>query len=210
MSMDHDQERTALQHAMTSLELDPQPEQLDLLLRFLDELHRWNQTYNLSGIKDRSQMLSRHLLDALSLHPYLSGSRLIDVGAGAGLPGLPLAIVQPQRQFWLLDSAGKKARFMRHAVRELGLGNVSVLECRVEDYQPDQPYDVVMARAFAPLDRLLRLTAHLLTAGGQVLAMQGPNQDAVAVAEGFAPVRQVTLTVPGATGVRKLGIVAKT
>lgn len=187
--------------------------QASVLLSYLDELHQWNRTYNLTGIKTREAMLSRHLLDALSVHPYLSGSRWIDVGAGAGLPGIPLAIVQPQKSFWLLDSAGKKARFMRHVVRTLGLSNVTVLECRVEDYVPgnawDGPFDGVIARAFAPIDRLLALTGHLLEPGGRVLAMQGPKQSSEVVSGRYTLRERLTLTVPGAEGERKLSIIEK-
>ncbi|MEM7705556.1 MAG: 16S rRNA (guanine(527)-N(7))-methyltransferase RsmG [Pseudomonadota bacterium] len=201
---------TDLESGLAALDLAVGPPQVQLLLRYLDELNRWNQTYNLTAVRSREAMLGRHVLDALSIHPYLAGSRWIDVGAGAGLPGIPLAVVQPERQFWLLDSAGKKARFMRHAARTLRLPNVTVLEMRVEQHQPSTPYDGVLARAFAPMDRLLALTGHLLRSGGQVLAMQGPNQAKEAVIEGFRLRETVTLSVPGSEGVRKLSIVEKT
>ncbi len=206
-------EFASLNAGAKALDLILSEAQLTKLLVYLGELHQWNQTYNLSGIKSRQGMLQRHLLDALSVHPYLSGSRWVDVGAGAGLPGIPLAIAQPGRQFWLLDSAGKKARFMRHAVRALELDNVRVLQCRVEDYQPeadwDGPFDGIIARAFAPMDRLLALTGHLLNPSGQILAMQGPNQDSQVPPGPFVLREQVTLAVPGADGVRKLSIIEK-
>ncbi|MFK7957001.1 MAG: 16S rRNA (guanine(527)-N(7))-methyltransferase RsmG [Lysobacterales bacterium] len=206
-------EFTRLMAGARALELVLDEPRARLLLSYLDELHQWNQTYNLSGIKSREAMLSRHLLDALAVHPYLAGSRWIDVGAGAGIPGIPLAIVQPTRSFWLLDSAGKKARFMRHAVRTLGLTNVMVLECRVEDYGPDRgwdgPFDGVIARAFAPIDRLLALTSHLLKDRGRVLAMQGPNQSSEVVSGAYTLRERLTLTVPGAEGERYLSIIEK-
>ncbi len=198
-----------LESGLDALGLALDSAQVRTLLGYLDELDRWNQTYNLTAVRSREAMLGRHILDALSIHPYLAGSRWIDVGAGAGLPGIPLAVAQPQRQFWLLDSAGKKARFMRHAVRTLKLPNVTVLEMRVEDHQPTTLYDGLLARAFAPMDRLLTLTGHLLRAGGQVLAMQGRNQAGEALIDGFTLRETLTLSVPGSEGVRKLRIVEK-
>ncbi|MGH8148835.1 MAG: 16S rRNA (guanine(527)-N(7))-methyltransferase RsmG, partial [Steroidobacteraceae bacterium] len=125
------------------------------LARLLDELAQWNRAYNLSAIRRREEMLTRHVLDSLSVHGDLAGSTIADVGTGAGFPGLPLAVANPQRRFTLIDSNGKKVRFVRHAVHTLALGNVAVMQARAEDLHPEAPFDTVVARAFAPLPELL-------------------------------------------------------
>lgn len=149
------------------------------LAAYLDELQRWNRAYNLTAIRHRDEMILRHLLDSLVLLPALTGrddirpQRMLDVGAGAGLPGLVLAIARPDWQVDVLDSNGKKARFMRHAVRTLGLANVSVIEDRVEAYQPGSVYTAVVSRAFAALGDFVTATDHLLADNGHWLAMKG-------------------------------------
>ena len=142
------------------------------LLRLLDELERWNRTYNLTAIRDRDEMLTHHLLDSLSIHPDLTGSTVADVGTGAGFPGLPLAVLNPQRRFTLIDSAGKKIRFVQHAARELGLTNVEGLHGRVEAVK-GRNFDTVVARAFAALPQLVGLVAPLCGPQTRVLAMKG-------------------------------------
>lgn len=142
------------------------------LLAYLAELERWNAAYNLTAVRDPLDMVSRHLLDSLAIHPYVRG-RMLDVGSGPGLPGIPLAIVQPELAVTTLDSNGKKARFMRHAVRALGLANVEVVEARVEDWRPAAPFDCVVSRAFASLTEFFEKTAHLVAPGGEWVAMKG-------------------------------------
>lgn len=160
-----------------NLEL-PLPENTQAaLVRFVLLLDKWNKTYNLTAIRDPLQMVPRHLLDSLVVLPYLQGERIIDVGSGAGLPGIPLALASPDRQFVLLDSNSKKTRFVLQAVAELGLANVEVVQCRVEAYSPDKLFDTVIARAFGPLPDLLQLTKHLLGPGGNILAMKGKLTD---------------------------------
>jgi len=143
------------------------------LLRLLDELGAWNKAYNLTAITERSAMLTQHLLDSLSVQPDLAGSRIADVGTGAGFPGLPLALVNPARHFTLIDSSGKKIRFVAHAVRTLGLGNVEAVQRRAEDMSGVAPFDTVLARALAPLPQLLASVAGLCAPGTRVLAMKG-------------------------------------
>lgn len=142
------------------------------LLRLLDELERWNRSFNLTSIRERGGMLTHHLLDSLSIRPFLNGNTVADVGTGAGFPGLPLAIVEPARRFTLIDSNNKKVRFVAHAARTLGLANVEPLHGRVEDLAPAQPFDTVVARAFAPLPKLLALVAPLCGPATRVLAMK--------------------------------------
>ena len=143
------------------------------LLRLLDELERWNAAYNLTAIRDRQQMLTHHLLDSLSVYPALYGRHVADVGTGAGFPGLPLAVVDPQRHFTLLDSNGTKIRFVTHAARVLGLQNVDAVHVRAERFTPLQPFDTVVARAFAALETLAESVAPLCGPQTRVLAMKG-------------------------------------
>ncbi len=142
------------------------------LLRLLDELERWNRSYNLTAIRDRDAMLTHHLLDSLSIQSDLQGTSVADVGTGAGFPGLPLAVLNPQRRFTLIDSAGKKIRFVQHAARTLGLSNVEGLHGRVETIE-GRTFDTVVARAFAPLPELVAQVAALCGSQTRVLAMKG-------------------------------------
>jgi 16S rRNA (guanine527-N7)-methyltransferase len=171
----------------------------DALLRLLDELGRWNRAYNLTAITDRAQMLTHHLLDSLSVAPFVHGTTVADVGTGAGFPGLPLAIVAPQRRHVLIDSNGKKQRFVAHAARALGLANVEALHARVEEVRPAQPFDTVVARACAALPQLLAWVAPLCGPRTRVLAMKGrlPAQEIAAVGAPWVIEEALPLHVPG-------------
>jgi 16S rRNA (guanine527-N7)-methyltransferase len=149
------------------------PAPVDALLDYVAELAKWNAAYNLTAVRDPGEMVTRHLLDSLALMPALRGGRVLDVGSGAGLPGIPLAIARPDWQFTLLDSNGKKVRFLRHLLRTRSLPNVEVVEARVEDYRPAAGFDAVVSRAFASLAEFFDKTAHLLAPGGQWVAMKG-------------------------------------
>lgn len=168
------------------------------LLRLLDELERWNRTYNLTAIRNRADMLTHHLLDSLSIHPDLQGATVADVGTGAGFPGLPLAVVNPGRRFTLIDSNGKKIRFVQHAARELGLENVEALHGRVESIKL-APFDTVVARAFAPLPELIANVEPLCGPQTRVLAMKGkwPQEQIDALPPGWQHQGSRELTVPG-------------
>ena len=151
------------------------------LLRLAEELRRWNKAYNLPAITDPQEILTHHLLDSLAAQPDLAGDTVADVGTGAGFPGLPLAVVNPQRRFTLIDAVDKKLRFVAHAARELGLDNVTTWHGRVEALRPAAPFDTVIARAFAPLPRMLGWITPLCGPGTQVVAMKGrwpPGADA--------------------------------
>jgi 16S rRNA (guanine527-N7)-methyltransferase len=169
------------------------------LLRLLDELTHWNRAYNLTAITGRAQMLTHHLLDSLSVAPFVQGSTVADVGTGAGFPGLPLALLAPQRRFVLMDSNGKKQRFVAHAARTLGLTNVEALHARVEEVRPAQPFDTVVARAFAALPQMLEWVAPLCGPGTRVLAMKGrlPEGEIAGVASPWVVGEVVPLRVPG-------------
>jgi 16S rRNA (guanine527-N7)-methyltransferase len=147
------------------------------LLRLLDELAEWNQRFNLTAIRERSAMVAGHLLDSLSAHPDLHGTDIADVGTGAGFPGLPLALVNPERRFTLIDSTAKKLRFVEHAAGLLGLTNVVARHARAEQLRPDAPFDTVIARAVAELPTLLASVAGLCGPATRVLAMKGPRAD---------------------------------
>lgn len=180
----------------------------DALLRLLDELTRWNRAYNLTAITDREQMLTHHLLDSLAVAPFVQGSTVADVGTGAGFPGLPLALIAPQRRFVLIDSNGKKQRFVAHAARALGLAHVEALHARVEEVRPDQPFDTVVARAFAALPQMLERIAPLCGPRTRVLAMKGrlPQGEIAAVGPAWAIEQTVSLAVPGLNEERHLVI----
>ena len=147
--------------------------QRDRLLGFLDLLQRWNRVYNLTAVRDPAAMVSHHLLDSLSLVPYLRGDSILDLGTGAGLPGLPLAIVEPRRRFWLLDSNGKKVRFVRQVVLELGLGNVEPVHDRIESYRPARKFSTIVTRAVASVAQIHAQALPLLERPGLLLIMKG-------------------------------------
>lgn len=152
------------------------PALADGLMTFLKELSLWNQTYNLTAVRDPVEMVSKHLLDSLVVLPHLHGQHMIDVGSGAGLPGIPLALAAPDRQYVLLDSNGKKAAFMRHATRKLGLRQVEVVHARVEEYARATGkgrHDSVLSRAFTNLAEMLELAGPLCARHGRMLAMKG-------------------------------------
>ncbi|MBA1331882.1 16S rRNA methyltransferase [Candidatus Endoriftia persephone str. Guaymas] len=161
----------------------------DQLLHYHALLHKWNQAFNLTAVRDPLEMIDRHLLDSLSLLPYVEGKRVLDMGTGAGLPGIPLAICLPQTQFVLLDSNGKKIRFVRQAMMELGLQNVEPVQARLEAYQPVEPFDLLISRAFTGLANMLKLIEHLVQPGSSLLAMKGKNlqQELATLPAGIEP-----------------------
>jgi 16S rRNA (guanine527-N7)-methyltransferase len=155
------------------LGVDPPDSVRESLLAYLDLLSRWNKTYNLTAVRDPAGMVSRHVLDSLSVLPWLEGGTLLDAGTGAGLPGVPLAIVRPELKVTLLDSAGKKIRFLRHVQRELGLGNIFPVQARLEEFVPHAGFAMIISRAFAELSQFALAARHLLEPGTRLLAMKG-------------------------------------
>jgi 16S rRNA (guanine527-N7)-methyltransferase len=164
---------TAIAHGANELGLALPPEAPEKLSLLLLELARWNRRINLTAIIDPQEMVSAHVLDSLSVRPLLEGPRVIDVGTGAGFPGLPLAIVAPDLAFELLDSNGRKLSFVRHMIAELDLGNVIAIKARAEDYSPGKRFDTVIARALASMSGLLKLAGHLVREDGVMLALKG-------------------------------------
>lgn len=142
---------------------------------YLDLLERWNRAYNLTGIRDRKSIITHHILDSLSVLPFVHGERCLDVGTGAGLPGLILALATPAKQWNLLDSSHKKIRFIRQAITELNICNIEAVCSRVEDYNTDRPFSTVITRAFGSLEKFYLLSRHLLAPGGKLLAMKGAD-----------------------------------
>jgi len=195
--------------AAAALNVTLSPEAAGRLLQLLDELARWNKTYNLTAITDRAEMLTHHLLDSLSIHPYLQGNAIADVGTGAGFPGLPLAVTNPDKHFTLIDSNNKKVRFVNHAAHAIGLSNVEGIHVRAEAYKPRAPFDTVTARAFAALPDLLRNVAPLCGPSTRVLAMKGrPTDDELAaIPAGWGLVDSHPLRVPGLDAARCVVVV---
>lgn len=164
--------KAKLQAGLDQLALNLTSEQVEKLMSYLTLLQKWNKVYNLTAIRDPQEMLIKHLLDSLAIVPHIEGERIIDVGTGGGLPGIPLAICFPEKQIDLLDSNSKKTRFLIQAKAELGLTNTKVLHSRVEEYQPEPLYDGVVSRAFAAMDDMLHWTHHLIPQGGCWWAMK--------------------------------------
>ena len=180
------------------------------LLKYLGELVIWNKAYNLTSVREPAEMVTRHLLDSLVLLPHVEG-RTVDIGSGAGLPGIPLALANPALHVTLLDSNGKKARFLRHAQRTLPLANTEVVEARAESFQPPQRFDTIVSRAFSALGKFLEDTAHLGAERGRWLAMKGKldRKELADVPSGFRIEQQVQLHVPGLDEERHLIIVSR-
>lgn len=183
-------------------------QQQQRLLSYLALLQKWNKVHNLTAIRDPEEMVTLHLLDSLSVLPHLQAGPLLDVGSGAGLPGIPLAICQPQRAVTVMDSSHKKASFMRQAKAELGLENLEVVCGRVEHYAPPRPFPMIVSRAFSDLAEFIALTRHLLAADGVWLAMKGvyPYDELAQLKTKFAALqtRVVPLAVPGLEAQRHL------
>lgn len=182
------------------------------LAAFLEILERWNAAYNLTAVREIEQMVGRHVLDSLSVLPHLRGPRVIDVGTGAGLPGIPLALARPDVAFTLLDSNSKKIRFVTQAVHDLGIANVEIVQSAAEKYRPAAPFNTVVTRAFAAIPDMLASVRHLCAPGGAVLAMKGvyPQEEIAAVGTGFRVREVVELSVPGLDAARHLVILEPT
>jgi 16S rRNA (guanine527-N7)-methyltransferase len=178
----------------------------ELLLRLVDELEAANAQFNLTAIRDRPGMLRKHVLDSLSLQPYLRGARLADVGTGAGFPGLPLALVNSERRFSLIEATGKKARFVAQTAERLGCRNVEVVAMRAETYRPFDLFDTVMARALSSLADFVAYAGHLCTPEGRLLAMKGrhPDEEISGLPKSFRVVAVHRLKLPGLDDERHL------
>ncbi|HET6628544.1 MAG TPA: 16S rRNA (guanine(527)-N(7))-methyltransferase RsmG [Woeseiaceae bacterium] len=165
--------RAAVKQGVAALGQELPAGAAERMARLLLELARWNARVNLTAVRDVGEMVARHVLDSLAVRPYVQGLRVIDIGTGAGFPGLPLAIAEPSLELELLDRSGKKIAFVRHIIGELGLENASAVQGAAESYAPAERFDTVLCRALASLDRLADMAGHLLTDDGVLLALKG-------------------------------------
>ncbi|MDQ6579064.1 MAG: 16S rRNA (guanine(527)-N(7))-methyltransferase RsmG, partial [Haemophilus parainfluenzae] len=196
--------KAKLENLLAQAEIQLTDRQKDQLIQLVQLLNKWNKAYNLTSVRDPQEMLVKHILDSIVVSPYLQGEHFIDVGTGPGLPGLPLAIINPTKQFVLLDSLGKRISFIRNAVRELGLTNVEPVLSRVEEYQPEQKFDGVLSRAFASLKDMTDWCHHLLKKDGYFYALKGIyHEDEVQELDKKFEIKDViTLHVPELIGER--------
>ena len=174
-------------------------DQADRLLRLLDELDDWNQRMNLTAIRERGQQITKHLLDSLAVHSHLRGTRIADIGTGAGFPGLPLAVAMPQLELTLIDSTAKKLKFVEHATQTLGLHNVQTAHTRAENYRPKERFDCVVSRAVGPIETFVKWSGHLCVGGGRLLAMKGryPTDELTTIPSGWKLAAVHRLNIPG-------------
>lgn len=192
--------------AIKALSGDAMQKLIDGLTLYLGELAKWNKAYNLTAVRDPQEMVVRHILDSLSAAPLLRGTRILDVGTGAGLPGIPLALCYPDRQFTLLDSNGKKMRFVQHVAGELGLTNILPVQVRVESYEIEERFDTIISRAFAVLADFVSNSGHLLKSDGCLLAMKGklPQAELQALPHDWQATNIESVNVPGLAAERHI------
>jgi len=196
--------------AKTSLKVSD--EQVALLVQYVELLHKWNKAYNLTSVRDPQEMLVKHIMDSLMVGPVLQGDNFIDVGTGPGLPGIPLAILYPQRHFVLLDSLGKRITFLKQVVFDLKLANVEPVKARVEQYQLNTPFDGVLSRAFSSLNDMVSWCSHLITEEhGQFFALKGqyPKEELTELPENISLVSSHEINVPELVGERHVLILKK-
>jgi 16S rRNA (guanine527-N7)-methyltransferase len=200
-----------LENGLAELGLEIGRETRSKLIAHLELLDKWNRVHNLTAVRDVSKAVSKQLLDSLSVAPYVGGPRLLDVGSGAGFPGIPIAFAKPEAQVDLLDSNHKKCAFLRQAIAELGSRNAKVVCERVESWRPAWKYDCVLSRAFAEIPEFIALTAHLLAPGGVLAAMKGvyPFAEIECIPAGFRVRKVHALAVPGLDAERHLVLIER-
>ncbi|MBI0061194.1 16S rRNA (guanine(527)-N(7))-methyltransferase RsmG [Gilliamella sp. M0320] len=186
----------------TDLSINSQ--QIDLLIDYVEMLNKWNKAYNLTAVRDPSEMLIKHIMDSLVVSPYLVGNTFIDVGTGPGLPGIPLAIINPDKQFDLVDSLGKRIRFLKQVQFELKLKNIQPIQSRIEEYN-EKKFDGIISRAFASLQDMLTWCKHLPNPQGSFYALKGSDLDAIP--DGFTLKQNIKLTIPELNAERRLMII---
>lgn len=198
-----------LNHLLDNAGITLPDHQKQQLVGYVELLHKWNKAYNLTSVRDPNDMLVRHILDSIVVEPYLHGRRFIDVGTGPGLPGIPLAIIRPGAHFTLLDSLGKRIRFLRQVQHELGLENIMPVQSRVEAFPAAPPFDGVISRAFASLTDMVSWCRHLPTETGRFYALKGlrPDDEIAALPGEFSVEEIVRLQVPELDGERHLVVI---
>jgi len=211
MSNIAEQLQRQLGHLIDQSELQLTQDKVIKLVAFVLLMQKWNKAYNLSSVRDPEQMLVRHIMDSLAVSPFIHADLIADVGTGPGLPGIPLAIMFPEKQFTLIDSLGKRIRFIKQACYELNIQNVKAIEVRVEDVKSDPGFDIVLSRAFASLADMLNWCEHLIAKNGEFLALKGQlHQDELAqVPSRFVVVETVALVVPSLIGERHVVSIQK-
>lgn len=209
--MSDDQLIRHLHRGLTELGLDPQSCPCDAYIQYIDLLAKWNRTYNLTGVRDKQRMIHAHVLDSLAALPYIHGNRCLDVGTGAGLPGFILALAQPDVEWTLLDSNGKKVRFLRQLLFEMKTGNVEIVHSRAENFLSSVTYSSIISRAFGSLSAYYRAVEHLLHPGARLLAMKGraPDTELQEVAGWVKSISVKELQVPGISTHRSLVILER-
>jgi 16S rRNA (guanine527-N7)-methyltransferase len=211
MSLSPNQQELEL--GIKTLGLNCSTHQVEQLIAYLEMLQRWNKAYNLTAIREPIQMVRLHLLDSLAVHPFIKDAKdIIDVGTGPGLPGIPLAILNPDINFTLLDSNGKKTRFLFQAINDLSLANAREINQRVEKYQPEQLFDIVLSRAFSSISDMLTQCNHLVSDSGCFLAMKGkkPDSELSQIAKDYKVVDLSQINVPQVDSERHLIKITKT
>jgi len=199
--------KSQLTSLLSETSLDVSDEQIDLLIQYVELLNKWNKAYNLTSVRDPSEMLIKHIMDSLMVGKHISGQRFIDVGTGPGLPGIPLAILYPDYQFTLLDSLGKRITFLKQVVFLLKLQNVELMLSRVEEFTPDIPFDGVLSRAFSSLNDMVSWCSHLIaTEKGRFFALKGqyPTEEIDLLPENIKLVASHNIVVPKLDGQRHL------
>lgn len=191
-----------------TLKVRTSPQARACMVDYLKHLETWNASYNLTAVRDPEEMVVRHLLDSLAAAPYIKGDTVADVGTGPGLPGIPLALAQPGKAYTLIESNGKKAAFLRHAVRTLALQNVTVVQERSDDYRPRGGFDTVICRAFAETDLALKMAGHLCVPGGRFVLLKGrdPAEELKQISGAFRVAEVVSLQVPELEAERHIAV----
>ena len=197
-----------LQSGIKQLHISINETQLDALLRFVELLQKWNKTYNLTAIEEAEEIINKHILDSLTVATYLKGKRIIDVGSGAGLPGIPLAIAHKDKEFLLLDANAKKTRFIQQAIIEVGLKNAQVVQQRVEQFSPAHEFDTVVSRAFAASERLIESIDHFVTQG-QVIVMLGKRTQLQHLPQNYSLIGIYAINIPNLNANRHIAILEK-
>ncbi|MBK7234990.1 MAG: 16S rRNA (guanine(527)-N(7))-methyltransferase RsmG [Sterolibacteriaceae bacterium] len=200
-----------LTRGIVGLGLELPPEEQQRLLAFAALLAKWNRVYNLTALREESQMVTHHLLDSLSVLPFLDARSIADIGTGGGLPGIPLAIARPGLQVALVETSHKKASFLQQARTELDLGNTTIVNERVEQWQPEEQFDAVISRAFSDIADFVRLTQHLVDSSGRWYAMKGvnPHDEVAQLPAGFRVDKVMALKVPGLDAARHLIVIER-
>ena len=189
----------SLEKGLQELNFHVDENQLKQLQAYVDMLMRWNKVYNLTSLKDKDDILRLHILDSLAVAPFVNGQNCLDVGSGGGFPGIPLAIIFPDRRFTLLDAIGKKTRFMQQAAIQIGLPNIRVVQARVESWSPEALFDVIISRAFSSIPNFVSLTSQHLSGQGSIYAMKGryPEDELEELAPEYQVVAEHKLAIPG-------------